>query len=330
MKVIHAARELQPDSRGVCVAIGMFDGLHLGHQQVIRRTIADARAAECASVVLTFDRHPNSIVAPRRVPPLIYSLPQKLRAIASLGVEITLLIHFDEAFSRQTGEQFIRSLVRDFGRVANVCVGNAFVFGRGRSGDLALLQRLGRELNFGVQGLPAVSLDQQVISSTRIRETIRRGDLASACQMLGRPYGLAGPVIPGDRLGRQLGFPTANLDTTGLVLPPHGVYAVQAKLEHDVFQGVLNIGCRPTLGHPLPQLRVEAHLLDFEGDLYGKELEVTPVKKLRDEKKFPSLEALREQIALDSAEARRVFESLDMTTADEARARSLGEQAKQG
>jgi riboflavin kinase/FMN adenylyltransferase len=306
VNVLQTATELKP-GRKVCVAIGVFDGVHLGHQQVIRQTLADAGQHEALAVVITFDRHPSAVVAPTRVPPLIYSLPQKLRAIAALGVDATWVIRFDEAFSGQTGEQFIRALARDFGHLHSVCVGSEFIFGHKRSGNVALLRQLGEELRFIVHGLAAVSLDGQVVSSTRIREAIRAGQLDAAGQMLGRGYSLAGPVIRGDQVGRQLGFPTANVDVHGLVLPPNGVYAAHASAGGKLFRAVVNIGLRPTRDKPAPSLHVEAHLLDFEGDLYGKELEIAIVEKLREEQKFPSLGGLKAQIARDVEHARRLF-----------------------
>ena len=262
MKIIHAANELNAGTRKVCLAIGFFDGVHLGHQQIIRQTITDARQQEANALVITFDRHPSAIVAPQRVPPLIYALSQKLRVIESLGADTLLLIRFDKAFSEQSGEAFIRSLARDLGHVQSLCVGANFAFGHKRAGDVRLLKTLGVELRFAVHGIAAVSLDGQAVSSTRIRESILAGDLDAASQMMGRAYSLAGRVVSGDRLGRQLGFPTANLDVTGLVLPPNGVYAVHADAGGKTHRAVLNIGHRPTLQNPNPQLRVEAHLLD--------------------------------------------------------------------
>jgi riboflavin kinase/FMN adenylyltransferase len=315
MKIIHAATDLKPAGKRVCLAIGFFDGVHLGHQQIIRQTISDARQHDAIALVITFDRHPNAIVAPDRVPPLIYSLPQKLRAIETLGTDTLLLIHFDKLFSQQTGEEFVRGLKRDLDHIQSLCVGANFVFGHKRGGNVALLRQLGAELNFTVHGMAAVSLDDQPVSSTRIREAIQAGDLDSASQMLGRAYSLAGTVIRGDGLGRQLRFPTANLDTSGLALPPNAVYAVQARIlsrpsalgSRSFYLAVLNIGNRPTLQNPNPQLRVEAHLLDFQGDLYGQEVELTFLEKLRNEEKFGSLEGLRAQIALDIQEAKSRF-----------------------
>ncbi len=304
MKLIHATTELAAGGRKVCLAIGVFDGVHLGHQQIIRQTITDARQHDAVALVLTFDRHPSTIVAPDRVPPLIYSPSQKIRAIESLGADALLVIRFDKMFSQQTGEEFIRSLARDVGKIQSICVGADFVFGRKRSGNVALLKNLGGELGFAVHGLAAVALDNQTVSSTRIREMIRVGDFDAASQMLGRPYGIAGRVVEGDRLGRQLGFPTANLDVTGLVLPPNGVYSGCAKLAGQLYHVALNIGLRPTVASATPQLRVEAHLLDFDGNLYGTELEVEIGGKLRDEQKFASIGELREQIAHDIAKVR--------------------------
>ena len=295
MTLIHNPLDLALGTRQVCIAIGVFDGVHLGHQQ------------EAMSIVITFDCHPNTVVAQDRAPPLIYSLPQKLRAIATLGVDTTLLIHFDEPFSKQSGEQFIRDLARDCQRIHSICVGSSFTFGHKRSGDVAVLKILGRELDFMVHGLAAVSLDGEIVSSTRIREAIRNGQLDFASQMLGRGYSLAGLVRAGDQLGRQLGFPTANIDTTGLVLPPTGVYAIHATIGGKTYRAALNIGCRPTLTSETPQLRVEAHLLNFTGDIYGQEMEIAFVQKLRDEKKFPSTEALKAQIALDVIAASKRF-----------------------
>lgn len=307
MNLLRHAADLKPQGRPVCLAIGMFDGVHLGHQQVIRQAVADAEQHEGLAVVVTFDQHPASVLAPGRVPPLIHSLPQKLRVIEALRVDVVLLIHFDYAFSRMPGETFIRELARDMGRIQSLSVGSAFTFGHQRSGNLELLRRLGREFDFTVHGLAAVALDGQTVSSTRIREAIRAGRLEAAQQMLGREYSLAGRVVEGDRLGRKLGFPTANLDAAGLVLPPSGVYAIHVEVGGTRHRGVLNIGHRPTLANPAPQLRVEAHLLDFQGDLYGQEIEVTFVEKLREERKFPSLDALRLQIEQDVALARTKF-----------------------
>jgi len=305
MKLIHVTNELGNGSRKVCLAIGVFDGVHLGHQQIIRQTLADARQHDAIVLVVTFDRHPNTIVAPDRAPPLIYSRTQKSRAIDSLGADALLEIRFDKAFSEKSGDVFVRELARDLGKIHSICVGADFMFGHKRSGNVELLKKFGAEIGFQVHGHAAVELDGQLVSSTRIREAIRAGDVDAAGQMLGRPYAICGHVLEGDRIGRTLGFPTANLDVTNLVLPPIGVYAGYTKVGGATYRVALNIGRRPTLA-AAPELRVEAHLLDFNGDLYGTELEVEIGSKLRDERKFSSPAELREQITEDVAAVRAV------------------------
>jgi riboflavin kinase/FMN adenylyltransferase len=307
VNIITHASQLKPGGRKVCVAIGMFDGVHLGHQQVVRQTVEDARQHEAVALAITFDCHPNSVVAPERRPALIYSRSQKLRVIASLGIDATLLIHFDKAFSEIPGDAFIRGLERDLGPIHSVCVGSTFTFGHKRDGNIRLLKMLGQELHFIVHGLASVSLDGKVVSSTRIREAIRAGQLDLASQMLGRAYSLAGRVIRGDQLGRKLGFPTANLDLGGLALPPHGVYAAHAAVQGVPHRAVVNIGTRPTLQRPNPQVQVEVHLLDFAGELYDQDMEIAFVEKLRDEVTFSSPEALRDQIGRDIESARALF-----------------------
>jgi riboflavin kinase / FMN adenylyltransferase len=307
MKIIHTLSELQAKGRKVCLAIGFFDGVHLGHQQIIRQTTTDARQHEALALILTFDKHPNTVIAPDRAPALIYPLEQKLRVIESLEADVTLVVHFDKAFSERSGEEFVRTLAGEAGPIRSICVGANFTFGHKRSGNVELLRRLGAELKFTVHGQAAVALDGKAVSSTRIRQAISTGNLDAASQMLGRAYSLVGPVVTGDQVGRKLGFPTANLDVVGLVLPPSGVYVAQAKTSGTLHRAVVNIGSRPTLQSPQPQLRVEAHLLEFSGDLYGKTLKLIFVEKLRDEKKFPSLEDLRDQIARDISKAQSKF-----------------------
>lgn len=309
MQLLHNAKDLTAGSQKVCLAIGFFDGVHLGHQQIIRQTIADARKHGALALVITFDQHPNTVVAPARVPPLIYSLPQKLRAIESLGPDAILLIHFDKAFSQKTGEAFIRELATDWSGIQSICVGANFTFGHKRGGNVELLKKLGAELKFSVHGMAAVSLDGRTVSSTRIREAIRGGNLDAASQMLGRDYSIAGRILEGDKLGRRLGFPTANLDPAGLAVPPSGVYAVHAIVRRQRHRAVLNIGTRPTIGDTNPALRIEAHLLNFTGELYGEEMELVFAEKLRDEQKFPSLDDLKAQITRDVDQAKTLFSS---------------------
>jgi riboflavin kinase/FMN adenylyltransferase len=307
MKTLAHPAELQAGGRPVALAIGVFDGVHLGHQEVIRRTVDWARQAGGLTVVATFDRHPTMVVAPDRAPPAIQTTALRLEVFAALGAEGTWLIRFDTAFSRQTGEEFVRRLAAEFGSVRRICVGHDFQFGHRRSGDVALLDRLGRELGFRTEAVPPFALDGQTVSSTRIRELIRDGALVEAGRLLGRPYALAGRVVRGDQLGRRLGYPTANLDVAGLQLPPNGVYAVRGAVAGQEVPGVMNIGFRPTVAGAASVVRVEVHLLDWEGDLYGRGLTVRPVRRLRPEERFESAAALQAQIAQDVTSARAVL-----------------------
>jgi len=307
VQLIRHARELHTAGRKISVGIGMFDGVHLGHQQVLKQTIFDARNHNGISLAVTFDRHPNSIVAPARAPKLIYSLPQKLRAIESLGVDAILLIEFDTAFSRTPGDQFVRDLAAHLDHIYSICVGNNFTFGHKRSGNVELLRKIGAEIGFQVHGLAAVSLAGQVVSSTRIRERIASGDLDAASQMLGRTYSISAKVLEGDKLGRKLGAPTANLDIRGLITPPNGVYAVQASTNGEIFPAVANLGTRPTLDKG-EELRLEVHLLDTNRDLYGQTIEICFIDFLRSEQRFASLDELKAQIGRDIDAARKSFE----------------------
>lgn len=307
MKIVRSAKELALHGRKACLAIGFFDGVHLGHQQIIRQAGGDAQQHDATAVVVTFDAHPASVVAPDRAPALIQTMKHRLRTIASLGPDAVLLLKFDTALREQAGEVFIRNLHQNLGGIHSVCIGADFHFGYRRSGNVALLRQLGSNLGFQVHGIHAVSLGGQTISSTRIRETIRAGQLGAVSEMLGRPYAIASRVVRGDQLGHTLGFPTANLEVTGLTLPPDGVYLAQVTAADTRHHAVVNIGLRPTITPQAPSRRLEVHLLEFEGDLYDEELEVVFVEHLRGERRFDSREALRHQIESDVAEARRRF-----------------------
>jgi riboflavin kinase/FMN adenylyltransferase len=306
MKVIQATAELNAGGRPVCVAIGVFDGVHLGHQRVLQQTVSDAARSGAISVVVTFDRHPNAIVAPANVPALIYPLAKKLKVLTSLSLDTACVIRFDKAFSQIPGGQFVRDLTRNFGKIQSISVGANFMFGYRRSGNVASLNELGGQLGFAVHAVPDIDLDGQPVSSTRIREAVRAGDFALAGRMLGRSYSLCGPVIQGQQLGRKFGFPTANIEVAGILVPPAGVYAAEACVGAERRRAAVNIGHRPTIHSADPQIHVEAHLLDFDGNLIGQDVELTFLKKLREEKKFPSTEALRGQIAQDITQTREI------------------------
>jgi len=295
--------ELKAIPGPVFLAIGVFDGVHLGHRAVIARALADAKAAGGSAAVVTFDPHPAKILRPDKAPRLLTSTPHKLRIIHSLGVEHVLVVPFTVEFAATEPENFVRALAAACS-LREVCVGHEWAFGKNRAGNLALLDRLGHELGFDEVGVPAVEADGEVVSSTVIRAAIEQGDLAKAGRLLGRPYSILGTVKRGDQIGRQLGFPTANLAAHNEQFPPNGVYAVEVKIAGRTVRGAANIGVRPTIEHASGERLLEVHLLDFSGDLYDADLEVVFRRFLRAEKKFPSLDALREQIAADAREAR--------------------------
>ena len=307
MRIVSSANDLAKPGRRACLAIGFFDGVHLGHQQIIRQAGGDAQQQDAASVVVTFEKHPASVVAPERAPFLIQTLNHRLRAIDALGPDAALLLRFDTALREQPGDAFIRRLHRELGGICSICIGADFHFGFKRSGNVALLQQLGAELGFQVHGIGAVALGGRTISSTRIREAIGEGHFQAASEMLGRAYGVASRVVHGDHLGRKLGFPTANLDVSDLVLPPNGVYVAQATALGKRHHAVVNIGNRPTITPESSTTRLEAHLLDFDGSLYDEELELVFVDRLRGEQRFGSREELQQQIQLDVTAARQRF-----------------------
>jgi riboflavin kinase/FMN adenylyltransferase len=235
---------------------------------------------------------------------LLTSTPHKIRLIRALGAERLLVIPFDHAFAATPPEDFIRALAAAAQPLREICVGFEWSFGKNRAGNLALLGQLGQELGFDEVGVPAVEIDGNVVSSTLIRRAVEAGDLATAARFLGREYTILGTVTKGAQLGRTLGFPTANLSAHNEQFPPNGVYAVEVARGSQSLRGVANIGIRPTLENASGERLIEVHLFDFHEDIYGEDLEVTFRRFLRPEKKFPSLDTLREQIAADAVSAR--------------------------
>jgi riboflavin kinase/FMN adenylyltransferase len=287
------------------LALGVFDGVHVGHRAVIEaaRQQVESHGGNC--VVVTFDPHPIRVLAPERAPrQLLASLDHKARLLEKIHVDALLALPFTREFAQISATDFIESLVRHQ-HVATIAVGEDWRFGKGREGDVSFLRRIGEKLGFQVIALPPVMHQGERISSTRIRQSIRDGAMANAAEMLGRPYGIEGLVVKGQQLGRTLGFPTANIALGEEQLPPDGVWAVRGHGDGHAWQGVANLGNRPTVDG---LTRVfEVHLFDHDSDLYGKMLEVEFVKHLRPEQKFPSLDALREQITKDVTGAREVF-----------------------
>jgi riboflavin kinase/FMN adenylyltransferase len=286
------------------LAIGVFDGVHLGHRAVIERAHADAQQANGTPVVVTFDPHPVRVLRPEKAPRLLTSTPHKLRLIRALGVRHLLIIPFDSAFAATPPDTFIRQLAAAANPLREICVGHQWSFGKGRAGNLEMLEQLGDELGFTEVGVPAVEIDGQIVSSTLIRQAVECGDLDRAARLLGRDYTVLGTVVEGAHLGRTIGFPTANLSAHNEQFPPDGVYAVEASLDGERLRGVVNIGVRPTIANASGERVLELHLFDFTRDIYGADIEVVFRRFLRPEQKFPSLEELRDQIARDVADAR--------------------------
>lgn len=287
------------------LALGVFDGVHVGHQTVISRVVeASVREGGLAGV-LTFDPHPIRVIAPGKAPTaLLETLDHKARVISELGVELFIPLHFDLELAKMEAAEFIDKLMA--ANVKTIAVGEDWRFGRQRGGDVAFLEKEAQKRGFKLEAVAPVMHDGERISSTRIRQAIRDGNLDAAEEMLGRPYTVCGTVVEGNRLGRTLGFPTTNLATGDAQLPPDGVWAVLALLPGGRKRlGVANLGVRPSVGG---QTRIlEVHLFDFMGDLYGQELEIRFLKQIRAEVRFPSLSDLRIQIQRDVIEAKAYF-----------------------
>ncbi len=291
------------------VAVGVFDGVHVGHQSILERVLQRAEAIDGVSTVVTFDPHPKEVVSGEIVP-LLTTVRERTRLLGEAGIDRTVVVSFDAAFSKLSPEAFVREvLVRRIG-VTELVIGYDHGFGSGRRGDVALLRTLAPELGFGVHEMEARITDHTPVSSSTIREAlVVRGDVQGVIEMLGRRYSLSGEVIKGDGRGRLIGYPTANL-LTGVrrkLVPQRGVYAVMARIDNgsDWLGGMMNIGFRPTFDGA--GLRLEVHLLDVDRALYGSTLQLEFVERIRDERKFEGVDALRAQLKEDEVRCRRAL-----------------------
>jgi riboflavin kinase/FMN adenylyltransferase len=292
------------------LTIGNFDGLHIGHREILRTVIDRARLRDGEAVVYTFDPHPRKVLVPERAPALLTTTDQKLELLAAASIDLVVLEPFTAEFAKTTAERFVRDHVHARIAPLEVYVGYDFHYGRDRAGSMKLLTELGPRLGFAVTILPEVTIGGRDVSSSRIRELVAEGDVDEAKRMLGRPFAVRGTVERGDQRGRTLGFPTANLTPENEVMPAHGVYAGHVRILDDGdppagarFAAVSNVGKRPTFKADDPPL-VEAHLIDWSGDLYGRRIEVSFESRLRGEQRFPGPDALKAQIARDVAAAR--------------------------
>ena len=286
------------------LALGNFDGVHLGHRAIFEHVVTRAQAVGGTSMVFTFEPHPLQVLAPEKAPPLLTTFEQKMRLVAHFGVQVGLRIPFTEAFARQAPIDFIRETLGQIIGVQELVVGYDFRFGHRRAGDTAMLQEHASAFGYRVTVVSAIRLDDVVVSSSNIRRLLQEGQVEAASRLLGRYYALEGPVVEGFHRGATLGFPTANVQPINAVVPRPGVYAVRVHFHNQRYAGVANVGYNPTFGNQ--RLSVEVHVLDFAGDLYGTTLGVEFVQRIRDERKFDSLEALAAQITCDVQTARAI------------------------
>ena len=288
------------------LTLGVFDGVHRGHQAVLGEAVRLARECGASALVLTFDTHPQTVLAPGTAPPAITSLEHRLALFEDLGLDVAAVLPFQASLAQRAAEAFVRDLLAATLRVQAVVLGETARFGRDREGGLALLRRLGDDLGFAVAGVAPVRMDGKPVSSTAVREAVRCGQLARAARMLGRPVALLGTVVPGAGLGARLRFPTLNLDPHHELRPPGGVYATRTRVGDSIWPSVTNVGHRPTVdARTSREVLVESHVLDRDiGELYGQTAEVAFHAFLREEARFEDHDALARAIAQDVARAR--------------------------
>jgi riboflavin kinase/FMN adenylyltransferase len=302
MQIVRGLESFRPDAGPSAVALGAFDGIHLGHRAILRTAVTQARHGKLQALVCTFDRHPMEVLQPDRAPLPITTLDERLELIAETGIDTTVVIPFTPAVAGIEAKAFVQDVLVGTLKAQEIVVGFNHRFGRGARGDAQLLETLAGPLGFRAHIVPALMVDGLAVSSSEIRAALQRGDLPSAARLLGRPYSIRGEVVRGAGRGRTLGFPTANVKTDRPLGLPVGVYVCRLTVAARQHQAVVNVGFRPTFGET--ELAVEAHVLDFTGDLYDERVTLTFVRRLREERKFPSVDALRQQIALDVAAAR--------------------------
>lgn len=312
MDVIHFPGDQRPSRwKQPVLALGNFDGVHRGHRKILDRLSRVASERAVTSVMMTFDPHPPRIVRPDKAPPLLMTTAQKLEAVAAAGVQGAAIVRFTVDLSRWDPETFVRTVLVDWLRVSEVWVGANFLFGHDRTGNFSMLRLLGARYGFKAEKIDPVRYKDFVVSSTRIRRLISEARVDEAGALLGHQYFVDGKVVLGDQRGRTIGFPTANLCTENELLPPNGVYATTATLNGVVLPSVTNIGVRPTVDNS-GRVSIETHIFNCNRDLYGATLRVGFVQRLRDERAFDSLDALKTQIAVDCGRARVLFDRLSL------------------
>jgi riboflavin kinase/FMN adenylyltransferase len=302
MQIVRGLESFPPDAGPSAVALGAFDGIHLGHRAILGTAVTQARHATLRALACTFDRHPMEVLQPDRAPLPITTLDERLELIAETGIDTTVVIPFTPTVAAIEAKAFVQDVLLGTLGAREIVVGFNHRFGRGARGDAQVLESLAAPLGFRAHIVPALKVDGVAVSSSEIRAALQRGDLPDAARLLGREYSIRGEVVRGAGRGRTLGFPTANVKTDRPLGLPVGVYVCRLTVGTRQHQAVVNVGFRPTFGET--EISVEAHVLDFTGDLYDKRVTLAFVRRLREERKFPSVDALREQIALDVAAAR--------------------------
>lgn len=295
-----------PSLGPLCITLGIFDGIHLGHQKIIGRVLEKAKQMGATSCVATFDPHPREVLNPEAAPNLLTTTKKKAALLESLGIEALCLIRFTREFANTEARAFVRKFLMEKLRMKYIVVGYDWRFGKDRKGDINLLREMSKDDGYEVEQIDRVDVDGQLVSSTIIRELILAGDIHRAGKYLGRNYSITGTIVGGSGLGREIGFPTANINPHHEAVPPNGIYAVWVHVGGTRKPGTLNIGFRPTVTSEKKRT-IEVHIMDFYRDIYGTEIEVMFVDKLRDEQKFPSLGALAEQIKKDVEKARETL-----------------------
>ncbi len=308
MKIFHGTDNANI-LRGTVLTLGVFDGLHLGHQRIMETVVTRAKKIGAIPTAITFDPHPRSVLYPENSPPLLQTLDQRLANFEVLGIEQAIVIRFSREFANQNAEIFLRDTVHERLQAKEVYLGENFAFGKNRGGNIELLRRMSAELGFFADEVGEITLRGQRISSSRIRHLLAEGKVNLARRMLGRPYGVEGQIVRGDQRGRTIGFPTANLKPRNRVIPKYGVYATANLIEGVWRRSITNVGVRPTFeGDKEPS--IESYIFDFDGDLYGDVLRVRFLHRIRDERKFNGIKELKTQIAKDSSVALDYFKML--------------------
>ena len=306
MKIFHGTENANI-LRPTVLTLGVFDGLHLGHQQIMRTVVERASAAGAHATAITFDPHPRAVLHPESAPPLLQTLDQRLANFEVLGIEQAIVIPFTRAFAANPADDFLRDIVHDRLHAKEVYLGKGFAFGKDRGGNIDLLRRMSSELGFVADEVGEVRLRGNRISSSKIRELLADGRVNLARRMLGRPYGVEGVITRGNRRGHTIGFPTANLKPHNRVIPRFGVYATATLVEGTWRRSITNIGVRPTFENEA-EPSIETYIFDFDGDLYGDVLRVRFLHRIRDERKFSGIDELKAQIEKDTRRALNYFE----------------------